>query len=523
MRWSTRWSATTVVTMVLRAAAILLMVGCSATSGEEDGGAGGAAASSQDSGDATTDTIGSADSPGSEASGAGAADTDSSTGPGAVDTIETWVGVDLPVPITNLAAGAGRVVYETEVEGGTSAMVVIDAATGEELARFDSDPAGRIGGVQSTPEIIDDVLFVVGPAGSNGTSVVRAMDLTTLESIWFAPLVWPVPPDSCGDDVCITERSGVMTRFDVTTGERLDRTSFSDSRVIGGDGDEFEVRPTSTGRTFTGLTAYGDYGFEERWSISARELQASAGQQVSVNGGWAGRYDESSNVLAQWIGIPWPEEVEAGDDRPFADRPYGAAFGLDVESGAILWSIADVGTCNSLEKIGFVALCRRSATFGAFEDVSFQTDLVQVVEIATGEVVWSYTFEEQVPLWDVDVAAIDGSFAVDVDGERVTLEPFAGLEAGAESDEPAVVTCQLVPAEFIELEGLRPERIHMDFVVPAREAPCLADGTLITPEEALTRFGELPAGLAVDAGNGWSVWVDEAGRPNGISTPESSG
>ncbi len=518
------WRVKTVVLVGLLAGSLLLVAACSGTSGDEDSGAD--ASTSTNPGDATDDTSGSSSSGGSSPDDPDAGEADpagASDDPGSGDTIETWVGVDLPVAITNLAAGAGRVAYETEVDGGTTAMIVVDASTGEELARFDSDPAGRVGGVEATPEIIDDVLFVVGPVGSNGTSVVRATDLITLESIWFAPLVWPVPPDSCGDHVCITENTGVMTRFDVATGERLDRASFSDSRLVASTSDGFELRPTSTGIAFTGLSAYGDHGFEDLWSISAQQLQASAGQQVSVNGGWASSFDESSNLMAQWIGIPWPEEVEAGDDRPFAERPYGAAFGLDIESGGIRWSVSDVGICNSLGRIGFMALCRRSATFGDFEDVDYQTDLVEVIEIATGDVVWRYSFDEQVPLWDVDVTVVDGSFAVDVDGERIALEPFAALRADADlDDESDVFTCQVVATEFLELEGLRPERIHMEFVVPAREAPCLGDGTVITPEDALTRFGELPSGFAVDAGNGWSVWVDEDGRPNGISVPESS-
>ncbi len=440
------WRVKTVVTVGLLAGSLLLMAACSGTSGDEDSGAD--ASTSTNPGDATDDTSGSSSSGGSSPDDPDAGEADPagpSDDPGSGDTIETWVGVDLPVAITNLAAGAGRVAYETEVDGGTTAMVVVDASTGEE------------------------------------------------------------------------------TRFDVATGERLDRASFSDSRLVASTSDGFELRPTSTGIAFTGLSAYGDHGFEDLWSISAQQLQASAGQQVSVNGGWASSFDESSNLMAQWIGIPWPEEVEAGDDRPFAERPYGAAFGLDIESGGIRWSVSDVGICNSLGRIGFMALCRRSATFGDFEDVDYQTDLVEVIEIATGDVVWSYSFDEQVPLWDVDVTVVDGSFAVDVYGERIALEPFAALQADADlDDESDVFTCQVVATEFLELEGLRPERIHMEFVVPAREAPCLGDGTVITPEDALTRFGELPSGFAVDAGNGWSVWVDEDGRPNGISVPESS-
>ncbi len=440
------WRVKTVVTVGLLAGSLLLVAACSGTSGDEDSGAD--ASTSTNPGDATDDTSGSSSSGGSSPDDPDAGEADpagASDDPGSGDTIETWVGVDLPVAITNLAAGAGRVAYETEVDGGTTAMIVVDASTGEE------------------------------------------------------------------------------TRFDVATGERLDRASFSDSRLVASTSDGFELRPTSTGIAFTGLSAYGDHGFEDLWSISAQRLQASAGQQVSVNGGWASSFDESSNLMAQWIGIPWPEEVEAGDDRPFAERPYGAAFGLDIESGGIRWSVSDVGICNSLGRIGFMALCRRSATFGDFEDVDYQTDLVEVIEIATGDVVWSYSFDEQVPLWDVDVTVVDGSFAVDVDGERIALEPFAALRADADlDDESDVFTCQVVATEFLELEGLRPERIHMEFVVPAREAPCLGDGTVITPEDALTRFGELPPGFAVDAGNGWSVWVDEDGRPNGISVPESS-
>jgi hypothetical protein len=409
---------------------------------------------------------------------------------------QSWAGLDLPVAITEISGSSGRVAYEAVVDGRT-AMIVVDAATGEELARFDSDPAGRIAGVQSTPLIKEDVLFVVGPVGSIGGSDVKAVSLLTLETVWSAYVRWAQPPRACGDHVCLTGGDGSLSRFEVTSGELLDRTIFSDPRVVGIGPSSFEVRPMFQDSSFSGLSGVDDYGFDEAWTVPVQELQDAAGQLVSANGGWSSSYDEGSNTIAQWLGPGWHESAAPADAGPITDRPLGAAFGLDVDTGEIRWATSDVGTCNSLWRTGYVAFCRRSSTLGDFEDPRFETDLIEVFSIDTGQVAWRYQLDQPVPVQEVDVSAVGGSLAVDVASERVHLEPFAGIEVDADDEAQIMSTCEVAPYSFADVSRLDQSRRYRSFVVPPRETPCLADGTLLTPEEALTQFGELPPGFAV--------------------------
>lgn len=439
-----------------------------------------------------------------------------------------WSNPDLPRPATDLVAVENRVVYET-VEDGHTRQIMIDAATGTVVRDIETDPAGKVEGVLFSP-IVDedrDLVFHVDIAlrRQQGVSSLHASDLDG-QILWSQEFFWPNPPTWCDDNLCVKDWDGSLYELDPATGEILRTAVIEDLRFLARYGD-VEVYPQFTEVQLVqteGLVAYRDFGFEEVWRIDGATLAAAAGHEVTPDTGWAGTHDPVQGVIGLTLGAPAPNGF--GQENPdWETRNVGAAFGIDAETGEVLWGRPNMMSCGSPGLFVCPWLETVAIEPNQWTDVAWMVGEVIQLDIATGEELWSYQLDEPVDYFDLTVVLREDRISIGVLGQE-TIHLDRPYVAAVDDPLPAnrtrprrdyfvdVPICPITAWDGYGLDAPWEGTAERTFAVGPTYAPCDTSGSIQDPLDVLRDEGGLPFGAGVRA-DGWWLWVDEDGVIHG--------
>lgn len=294
-------------------------------------------------------------------------------------------------------------------------------------AAFDSLTAARLSIVDQ--EVVGARLFLaIRRDGDEGFSV-RRMDALT------GALVWDVEfdsPDVIGEEEVRDLAAAPDGRAVYTIGSpdlRITRFAGKDGAaqvvdvIPGGDGRHLALTPDGRGLVAAGggmVALYERATLARRWLVSVPPIHrdlAADGRRAYVLG------DDEVVALSLVDGsVAWSSDVESltpwslekgRGDSPLVVSGFGGSIGVEPGSGAVLWTDSVLGDKETALDRSARRLFRTSSK------VVFTLPVLDALDVATGQVLWSTPDAELLGLGDYRLAVSD-------DGTRVAVESQLG-------------------------------------------------------------------------------------------------
>jgi outer membrane protein assembly factor BamB len=444
--------------------------------------------------------------------------------------LDSWSNPGLPVPASALKVVGNHVIYEATTDNSVI-IVVIDGRTGEEVHRLSTWPTGRYRGHFSWVTVDSDNGLLFRDLGWQGAGV-SAHDISTGEQVWR---VLSNSSDAssrsarCGNAVCLStsgvddffggltmgkglgSRNDQELRIDAASGELLSAIGDLDPRVIAAN-DEIHVRP---GERDGGL-AYDQWlvgvrtdGLEEVWRTPTEDLLGLGGLRISTDSGH--RSYGTGQIRALSVGSA---PVSGGI---FVHQDLGTVFGLNFDTGEILWAYGNAEACGFDD--GVVAVCQFGIPVsGDMTTTRFAFEGLIGVDLATGVAQWEIPFEGE-SLYtghheSLVSITLDPAEGLTPD-ELLASAVFVDIASGLAVDEPVMIMCPVQRELDDELTKIEFPRQGIDYQRSVYPGYCLTGVGRFAADVLLSAYGTLPDGYRfkrtkpAQLDDGWWVLVED--------------
>ncbi len=287
-----------------------------------------------------------------------------------------------------------RAVYLT-VDDGEQRAVVVDTESGELVYAVPSHPLARLRGLAADIAVDSENnrFFTTGLVSliGDGSAYLAARNGEDGLVAWQAdaPLVTN-GPFLCGDGVVCMRSESEQWVYDIENGELLDRIEVPNQRFMAetDGGFRLTIQEDDDGNIASFIGSL-DYGRSESWRISAADVVAVTGSDLTAWQGWNSIVDEEAGVVVLSL-------VPGG-------AVAATTFAFAPATGELLWGSSEGLSCGSYTPMTVLIACDGPADSSADDAVS-----IRRLDIRNGGVMWQ-TEVPGIELWWVELDQDDNN------------------------------------------------------------------------------------------------------------------